>query len=191
MPLPWPNRPPTLTDGVAALRPWRGTDADAVFAACQDADIQRRMLVPAPFLREHAVEVVGDVPHRLWENQHGAPFAVVDVRGEALLGSCGLVDVDAHELVGEVAYWVAPWARGRGVAQRALTLLCRWALTEGGLARLELLVEPDNVPSCAVAERVGFEREGVLRSKTLLRGTRRDLAMYALLPEWLGREDQP
>ena len=84
---------------------------------------------------------------------------------------------------GHIGYWVARHARGRGVATRALRTLCRWALTELGLQRLELVTDPENRASHRVAENVGFRREGVLRSHLEHRdGRRRDSVMFSLLP---------
>jgi hypothetical protein len=45
---------PTLAGRRVRLRPWRPDDAGAVFAACQDEEIQRWTEVPVPYLREHA-----------------------------------------------------------------------------------------------------------------------------------------
>lgn len=90
--------------------------------------------------------------------------------------------VDHARLIGEVGYWVGPAGRGRGVAPRAVRLLANWAFAEGGLARLELLIEPANTASLAVAERAGCEREGLLRSKAIVGGERRDMLLYSLLP---------
>ena len=179
--LDWPTSPPVLTDGHVTLRSFAPHDAGAVFAACQDPDIQRWTTVPVPYLEEHARGFVTDYASSQWTKRAGAPFAVVSADDDRLLGSCGLVSVDADALVGEVGYWIAPRARGQKVAQRAARLLCDWALGDGGLARVELLVEPDNLASCAVAEQIGCEREGVLRSRMVLRGVRRDTVMYALL----------
>jgi RimJ/RimL family protein N-acetyltransferase len=50
-----------------------------------------------------------------------------------------------------------------------------------GLARLEFYIEPSNIASRAVATRLGCQLEGVLRGKVLIQGTRRDMALYALL----------
>jgi RimJ/RimL family protein N-acetyltransferase len=64
-------------------------------------------------------------------------------------------------------------------------LLSRWAARERGLGRLQLIVEPDNLASIRVAERAGFRREGRLRDYIELKGSRRDVYMYSLLPEEL------
>ena len=69
------------------------------------------------------------------------------------------------------------------MTRRALQRLCRHALDELGLERLELITDPDNVASQRLATKVGFCREGVLRSH--LRhpdGRRRDSVMFSLLP---------
>lgn len=179
--LSWPSTVPVLTDGRLALRGWRAGDADAVLAACQDAETQRWMDVPVPFLPEHAAALVAEQSRAQWSSRRGAPFAITLTDEDRVLGSCGLVAVSAEHLVAEVLVAVAPWARGRGVARGALRILCDWALGGLGLARLELYIEPANAASRAVAARLGGEFEGVLRSKALIGGTRRDMALYALL----------
>ena len=207
--LPWPVEQPTLQAAGVRLRPWRVEDAPAVHAACQDPDIQRWTTVPVPYGPDAAEALVREVAPRQWRARTGALFAVTSAEdgddagggsagggstgggsagggsagdgGHDVLASCGLVFVDAEERVAEVGYWAAPWARGRGVVRRAVQLLAAWATTEGGLDRLELYVDVDNLPSRALARAVGAEEEGVLRRKVLHRGQRRDVVLYALL----------
>ena len=64
-----------------------------------------------------------------------------------------------------------------------LRLLCKHSFEELELERLELITDPDNQASQCVAEKVGFQREGVLRSHLLHPdGRRRDSVMFSLLP---------
>jgi RimJ/RimL family protein N-acetyltransferase len=179
--LAWPTTVPVLTDGTLVLREWTAVDADAVLAACQDAETQRWMDVPVPYLPEDAAEFVGEHSRQQWSSRQGAPFAIAATDDNRALGSCGLVAVSATDLVAEVVYAVAPWARGRKVAQRAARLLCDWALTDVGLARLEFYIEPANTASRAAVDRLGGQFEGILHSKALIQGVRRDMALYALL----------
>jgi RimJ/RimL family protein N-acetyltransferase len=65
---------------------------------------------------------------------------------------------------------------------RAVRLVAEWAFGELGVRRISLLVDPRNSASVAVAERAGFEHEGVLRSWTDVNGERVDHASYSLLP---------
>ena len=66
--------------------------------------------------------------------------------------------------------------------------LAAWAFDVLRLDRLEVLVQPGNERSRALAARVGFTREGVLRSHSLVRGERKDMVLMSLLRGEL-RED--
>jgi RimJ/RimL family protein N-acetyltransferase len=160
------------------LRPWEAADAEFVFSACQDVEIQRWTTVPSPYARGDAVAYVTEVAPEAWE-QGGGVFAVIEAAtGEPAgsIGAHGMSDGTAH-----VGYWTAPAARGRGLTSDALRTLTGWFLGEGGAARVELVVEPANVGSVRVAEAAGFTREGVLRERLVLRGRRADVAMYSML----------
>lgn len=169
---------PELRGVKVRLRPWTDADADDVFAACQDADIQRWTTVPSPYDHADAVTYVSEVAPKAWEDG-GAVFAVVSLATGQLAGSIG-----AHRMrdgVAHVGYWTAPTARGKGLTSDALRVITRWFLFDRGAARVELVVEPANVGSKRVAEAAGFTAEGVLRQRLLLRGRRADVVMYSML----------
>jgi RimJ/RimL family protein N-acetyltransferase len=164
-----------LQDGEIALRPWRESDAPAVHAACQDPDILHWMpILPRPYTLEDARAFVTDElglgPHQ---------FAVT--KNGLMVGSIGLRV--GRFLIGEIGYWCAPAARGDGVIPRAGRLICRYAFEELHLERLQITADPDNRASQRVAEKLGFQREGVLRSHLAHPdGRRRDSLMFSLLP---------
>ena len=179
--LNWPVNAPTLTEGSVTLRGWTAQDADAVYAACQDAEIQRFMDVPVPFLPEHARQFVGEQSSEQWLAQKGSPFAITRSDDDQVLGSCGLVSVDAENLVAAVVYAVDPAFRGGHVAQRALGILTDWAFREVGLVRLEFHIESGNASSRSVAERLGCRYLGPQQSKTEIGGRQRDRVVYSLV----------
>jgi RimJ/RimL family protein N-acetyltransferase len=178
--LNWPEATPTLTDGVVTLRVWETTDAEAIFAACQDPVMQHSIPIPVPYLADHARGFIETFAPQQWSSRQGAPFAAVDAETGRLLAAPSLKAVDSEQRAAEVGYWVAPWARGQKVAQRAVRLICDWAFTELGLRRLEFFIEPANAASCAVAERVGAVREELFPNMEIIRGTSRIIARYAL-----------
>lgn len=177
--IPRLDRP--LTDGVVTLRPWRRADLTALVAAVQDPEIPRWTRAPSPFTRKDGRDyLAAQARQRLLGESVG--FAVVDAAGGELLGSVGVLRLDPARGSAEIGYWVARHARRRGVATRAVRLASRWALGPLGLARLELLAEPDNLASQRVAEACGFVREGLMRSYQEIKGRRRDYVLYSLLP---------
>jgi RimJ/RimL family protein N-acetyltransferase len=101
---------------------------------------------------------------------------------EQILGGVSLYEVELEQGRAAVGYWLAPAARGRGVATRAVRLLAQWAFAELAIMRIGLTCGPDNVASQRVAERCGFIREGVLRSHVAFKGGRRDSVVFGLLP---------
>jgi RimJ/RimL family protein N-acetyltransferase len=174
---------PPLTDDVVCLRGWRDTDAAAVARMFQDPEALRWTRAPSPYRERDAIEWLASLP-TLVRRGDALPLAVTESGDGGLLAS---IDLRMRgEGRGEFGYVVADWARRRGVGSRALTLYSRWAFESLGLARLELLVQPDNEASLALADRVGYRREGLLRSHSLIRGERKDMVMLALLPGDLG-----
>jgi RimJ/RimL family protein N-acetyltransferase len=161
------------------LRRWVIDDAPAVAEACRDPEIPRWIpWMPTPYTDQDARTYVNEC---LEAGDDRKPFAVVDPETDVLLGA---IDMRISPLRnGNIGYWVVRAARGRGVCTSALRTLSRWALDELDLGRLELVTDPDNAASQRVAEKVGFRREGVLRSHLPHRdGRRRDSVMFSLLP---------
>lgn len=157
------------------MRPWREDDAPWVCAACQDPETQRWLPdIPRPYSHDDAVAFVTDALGL-------GPYQFAITERENAIGSIGL-RLGKYE-TGHIGYWCAPEARGRGATTRALRRLCRYALDELHLERLDLVTDIENFASQRVAQKVGFQREGVLRSH--LRhpdGHRRDSIFFSLLP---------
>jgi [ribosomal protein S5]-alanine N-acetyltransferase len=179
-----------LANGELLLRPWRLDDVPRVTEICQDPEISRWTRVPWPYEERHAREWIEQTV-RDWDEQREASFAVTERATGELIGAIGLnLREDLFALQASIGYWVAREARGRGVAGGALRLVSQWALEQLGLPRLQLVTDPANVASQRVAERVGFRREGLLRSYMRFHGERRDCVMFSLLPGELEDEDR-
>ena len=146
---------PPLSDGVITLRAKTTADADALVVACADPEIPRWTRVPVPYLREHALEWIAGSEEEL-DAGSSIDWLAVDA-ADTVLASVGLMEIDSDSGYGEIGYWVAREARGRGVARRGVALVSEWAQRELGLTTLEIVVHEDNLPSRAVARAAGFE----------------------------------
>ena len=109
-------------------------------------------------------------------------------RGE-LVGTTGLHHLDRHAGSTELGYWLAEALQGRGVMTRVVRGLCRLLFGQYGVKRLEIRCQPANTRSCAIPERLGFSREGVLRQVEVVDGERVDHVVYGLLGEEWRRHD--
>ena len=176
-----PLEPPILENELVRVRPLRDEDAPLYATAFRDdpqlgalagfetdpdeAALRRRV----PQIAEHA---------RLGS---GVQLAIASPDDDRFLGDLILHHVDWRRQEAEVGFWLAPAARGAGRATTAVRLLLGWALRETALHRVVMRTLPENAPTLALAERLGFTREGLVRDYALERGRRVSLEQWALL----------
>lgn len=115
------------------------------------------------------------------ENGEMYEFLIFDAAG-AFLGGCGLNRLDTRFLKSNLGYWVRTGATGRGIATAATRMLAVFGFEQLGLQRIEIIAAVGNVASQRVAEKVGAQREGVLRNGIRYRGENIDAVCYSLIP---------
>ena len=174
--------PPTLTDGVVLLRPLREDDVDPIVRGLPglgDGPVDHG---PGPLPPVGRAGLRARTGSAGWRSGTNPTWAVADPGNDAYWGGIDLrLDGEAGA---EVGYAVAPWARGRGVAGRALALACRWGFEVAGLEMVLWLAFAGNERSRRTARRVGFHvLDGVVRKGVTQRGRRRDTWVGDLLPE--------
>ena len=176
---------PPLTDGVVSLRPWRRDDVAVLPGLISgDPEIERWLeLMPSPYTKRDAREWVTRTAEA-WRTGAFLPFAVLDAETGDVVGGLGFNSIDAETASGEIGYWLTASARGHGFTARALRLVTRWGFDALGLERVQVRAEVENTASCRVAERAGFQREGVIRSVRFnpRLGRRMDFVLYSALP---------
>ena len=84
-------------------------------------------------------------------------------RAERLVAGVDLHSWDWAGPRAEVGYWGRTPDLGRGLVTEAVRAVCDAAFTTLGAKRLQCLCDTRNRPSCRLAERCGFVREGLLR----------------------------
>jgi RimJ/RimL family protein N-acetyltransferase len=165
------------------------SDIGCVEEASHDPSIPEGTTVPATFTPAEGLAWI----ERQWgraDNGRGLSLAIADSRSSEALGAVVLLS-RRRPLTAEIGYWLIPRARSRGLGSRAVSLLARWAVTEGRLARVEALVVPDNIALQRVLEKAGFRREEHLRSYLVFGRRRADAYIYSLLPGDLASPGSP
>lgn len=100
-----------------------------------------------------------------------------------LIGGSGLHDMDWSLRSFEVGYWGRTGYTGRGLVTEGVRALADFALGDLAARRVFLTTDDANVKSWHLAERAGFELEGILRNERLdLDGRPRDTRVYARVP---------
>lgn len=166
---------PTLkTGGDIEIRPWGEHDAQFLVAAYSDPEIQRWHVRTMT-----TKEALGWITDRIerWESERGADWVVT--REGIPVGRVGLRAVNLEEGRAEVAYWVVSSARRRGLAVIALRTLSDWALETVGFHRLDLHHSVENIGSCRVAVKCGYDVEGTARSSVLHGDGWHDMHLHA------------
>lgn len=111
--------------------------------------------------------------------QEDTNWAVCESESGPALGRVALIPRGRE--VWEAACMIAPAARGKNLAARALAIVIDEAFDKRGARRVFADVDPDNIPSLRVFERLGFQREGVLRGTWHTHIGVRDSVIFGLL----------
>lgn len=98
-----------------------------------------------------------------------------------LVGGILFFPVDKTSKSTMIGYWLGRDVGGRGIMTKAVKAMLGFVFDELQLNRLELQAHVDNLKSRALAERLGFQFEGVLRQVWTLHGKYVDHAAYAML----------
>ena len=106
-------------------------------------------------------------------------FAFLAGSGEHV-GNCGLHRFDWETRVFEIGWWCRKRFQGRGLITEAAGAITEFAFAHLGARRVWCAADEENARSWRVAERLGFEYEGTLKSQRCdPDGTRRTMRVYA------------
>ena len=183
MPLEYPD--PPLRGAAFVLRPFRPADFAPAAAFARDP-ANARWVPPLP--ADDADGVV-DRFERFRADGDLLHLVIADPGDDAYQGEIMLA-MGEHD-VGEVGCGVVPGRRRAGVAADALGVFTHWCTTTLGVRRIQALVAADNAPALGLVRRVGFRREGLLRSYWADGDVRIDVEMHSLLPGETPAADGP
>ncbi|MEA2485645.1 MAG: ribosomal-protein-serine acetyltransferase [Actinomycetota bacterium] len=97
----------------------------------------------------------------MWQRDEGWNFTIfVDDRA---VGTVGLGGYEPLIKSAELGYWIRTDLAGRGLVTEAAAAAVTFGFERIGLHRIELHAGTDNAASIRVAEKVGFQRVGLLR----------------------------
>ncbi|GLW90357.1 GNAT family N-acetyltransferase [Actinokineospora globicatena] len=160
------------------LRSFEPGDARAFAAYRSDSGVARYQAWETPLSVERAGEVVagyaGDDPGAVGWFQYAISLDGV------LIGDLG-VNLHENRMQAEIGFTIAASSQGRGYGTEAVARVLRHLFVDRGLHRVSAECDPRNEASARLLERVGFQREGLRRANTWLRGEWTDDLLFGLL----------
>lgn len=173
--------PPTLRTARLILDDFGPDDAAELQRLAGDRQIADTTLaIPHPYEMDHALAWIGN---QRKESARGraANFAIRRSAGSSVIGSAGLRDIDPEHLQAELGFWIGKEWWGKGYASEAAAAVIRFGFETLGLNRICAHHMLRNPAAGKVLQRVGMQREGLLRQRVRKWGIYEDVVSYAIL----------
>jgi ribosomal-protein-serine acetyltransferase len=120
------------------------------------------------------------------EDDNGYTFGIVC--NGVLAGVMGQHYLDTLNRRTEIGYWVDASHQGRGIVTRSTARLTDYSFANQDCNRVILHCAIGNAKSRAIAERLGFTQEGILREAEWLYDHYVDLVVYSMLKsQWANK----
>lgn len=100
---------------------------------------------------------------------------------DQLVGVVSFNKLDYTNRIGTIGYWLGQEYQGKGLMTKSVAALISYGFIELSLNRIEVRAASENKASCAIAERLGFKKEGHLREAEWLYDHYVDHIVYGLL----------
>jgi|SRR6516164_4275631 len=176
---------PILTTDRLLLREIAESDAEGLHAAYGDAKAMRFWNFPATgTVAETASRIKGAlaggrITHGVW--------AIVHHDG-TFVGMINYHHREARNRRLELGWIVVPTYWRQGIMTEAADAVLRHCFRAMNTHRIEALIETENLSSLALATKLGFANEGLLRDRLFVDSSFRSVQMHALLkPDWIKR----
>ncbi|GIO23746.1 GNAT family N-acetyltransferase [Oceanobacillus sp. J11TS1] len=163
-----------------ALRKMRTSDAPALFTIWSDPAVVEFMNISAFTHESQAIEMI-TLLHELAEKNQAIRYSIFNLNSKEIIGTCGFNSIDPENSRAEIGYDIAKPYWGNGYAPESIQALIHEAFENLRINRIEAKVEPANVNSIKVLEKLHFTFEGTLRQYEKVKGKFVDIHMYSLL----------
>lgn len=192
-----PDRTPASIDALPVLdgrrlrlRGVAGSDFDDFYALHSDSRVMRYWSFPA-WTAPTQAQAYFDSACTSRDPAHMLCWAMARIEDDRLIGAVTLYGIEREQERAAIGYALSTEHWGRGYASEAVGLALAHAFDGLGLRRIEADIDPRNAASCALVERLGFEREGLLRERWHVAGELCDTALYGLLArDWLAARER-
>jgi len=171
---------PELKTQRLVLRPLKLSDGPAWFDIFSDARVmQYWSREPVENLAEARALLQQELDW--FESGSSMTWGIALAQSNIAIGKITLFQFSEQNSRAEIGYILGYRHWGKGYMSEALKQVIDYAFTELKLHRIEADTDPENIPSLAILEKLGFQREGLFRERWRLHDKWADSVMLALL----------
>ena len=169
------------------IRSFRETDWQAVHAYSTDPEVVRYIPAKLPS-KEQTRAVICSWMNGQADDPPHCDFAVTVRPDDFVIGWCCLQISSSDTRLGELMYVFNRQFWKQGYASEATQSIVNYGFSELRLHRIFATCRPENVGSWKILEKLGMQREGLLRENVWIRGSWYNSYLYAILDyEWQAR----
>jgi len=176
-----------LIDDSLLLRSLQPRDADELFSAVNTSREHLRPWMPWVDMTTKPEHSLHHIQQSLVQQNNQEAIALGIIYQRKLVGCVGMHNWDHNLKKAQLGYWIADDYSGKGISHTSLKSFIGFLFEKAGLNKLEIQFMVTNRRSAAVAEKLGFIVEGVIRQSYILNGAYHHLVLTGLLKtEWSG-----
>jgi RimJ/RimL family protein N-acetyltransferase len=177
---------PTIRTTRLLLRPFARADAGAVTELAGVFEIADTTIsIPHPYSLQVAIDWIAG-HRRARQRGQGFRFAMTQAESAQLVGCVELRDINHEHAQAEIGFWVGKPFWRFGYASEAASAVVRFGFESLCLNRIYAFHMARNPASGKVLQKLGMQREGVLRQRVRKWERFEDVMAYAVLRSDLG-----
>ena len=172
---------PILTTDRLKLRAVTMDDAQAIFKYSSNDNVARYLLWETHQTLEDTeafIEMAIESYDEISDFYHWG----IEYNGQ-LIGTIDYVGLNDYSGMGEIGYVLSEDYWNKGLVTEAAKRVIDFGFDELGLVRIQARCIAENIASSRVMEKCGMKFEGTLRKSLLVKGTHRDIHMYAIIDD--------
>lgn len=171
---------PTLETERLRLREITPYDRENLFEYLSNEDVIKYYGQEA-FVHLTQAEALIDFFATNFRENRGIRWGIERKGAQGLIGTVGFHALSAKHRRAEIGYEIHPDYWRKGYASEAVKSILQYGFDALDLTRIGAVVFTENAASHQLLEKLGFEREGVLRNYMYQNGASHDTYVYSLL----------
>lgn len=159
---------PIKTERLILRPPTKDDSKELNSAILESFELLNKWMVWAnhrPTLEESKIEICKMIAR--WTLREDLPVFIFDKGSKIFLGATGLTRINWELPSFEIGYWIRSDYAGKGIITEVTLALTSYAFKQLKAVRVEIKCDENNIASRRVAEKLGFNKEGILKNHML------------------------